>query len=68
MYRRSKFLEVLLEVRQQMARDADYDVDLFAEMIRSGSISKPPAKAADGLEVARPMRRRAPHGSGPPAR
>ena len=41
MYRRSKFLEVLLEVRQQMARDADYDVDLFAEMIRSGKISEP---------------------------
>jgi len=43
MYRRSKFLEVLLDIRQQMARDADYDVDLFAEMIRSGRISKPAA-------------------------
>ena len=40
MYRRSKFLEVLLNVRQEMAREADYDVDLFAEMIRSGLISK----------------------------
>ncbi len=36
MYRRPKFLEVLLEIRQEMAREADYDVDLFAEMIRSG--------------------------------
>ncbi len=35
MYRRPKFLEVLLEIRQEMSRDADYDVDLFAEMIRS---------------------------------
>ncbi len=36
MYRRPKFLEVLLEIRQAMSRDADYDIDLFAEMIRSG--------------------------------
>lgn len=36
MYRRPKFLEVLLEIRQDMARLADYDVDLFAEMVRSG--------------------------------
>jgi hypothetical protein len=37
MYRRPKFLEVLLEIRQEMARAADYDVDLFAEMVRGGS-------------------------------
>jgi len=36
MYRRPKFLEVLLEIRQDMAREADYDIDLFAEMTRSG--------------------------------
>jgi hypothetical protein len=36
MYRRPKFLEVLLEIRQEMARIADYDVDLFTEMVRSG--------------------------------
>lgn len=41
MYRRPKFLEILLEIRQDMAREADYDVDLFAEMVRSG-------KGADG--------------------
>jgi hypothetical protein len=40
MYRRPKFLEVLLEIRQEMARLADYDVDLFAEMVRSGKGSK----------------------------
>ncbi len=39
MYRRPKFLEVLLEIRQEMSREADYDVDLFAEMIRSGKFS-----------------------------
>ncbi|MFN6962786.1 MAG: hypothetical protein ACK4S4_03365 [Pyrinomonadaceae bacterium] len=37
MYRRPKFLEVLLTIREEMAREADYDVDLFAEMVRSGS-------------------------------
>lgn len=36
MYRRPKFLEVVLEIRQEMARQSDYDVDLFAELIRSG--------------------------------
>ena len=41
MYRRPKFLEVLLEIRQEMAREADYDADLFAEIVRSG---KRPAK------------------------
>ena len=39
MYRRPKFLEVLLEIRQEMAREADYDVDLFAEMVRGGRFS-----------------------------
>lgn len=36
MYRRPKFLEILLEIRRQMALEADYDVDLFAELARSG--------------------------------
>lgn len=36
MYRRPKFLEVLLKIREEMAREADYDVDFFAEMVRSG--------------------------------
>ena len=39
MYRRPKFLEVLLKIRQDMSREADYDVDLFAEMVRSGNFS-----------------------------
>ncbi|MGI8542521.1 MAG: hypothetical protein ACR2MD_03480 [Aridibacter sp.] len=39
MYRRPKFLELLLEIREQMSRDADYDMDLFSEMVRSGKIS-----------------------------
>lgn len=35
MYRRPKFLEVLHEIREEMSREADYDVDLFVEMVRS---------------------------------
>lgn len=40
MYRRPKFLETLIEIRQEMAREADYDVDLFAEMVRAGGSPK----------------------------
>jgi hypothetical protein len=41
MYRRPKFLEVLLDIRQEMAHEVDYDTDLFAEMIRSGRHTEP---------------------------
>jgi hypothetical protein len=37
MYPRSKFQEILLAIREEMAREADFDVDLFVEMVRSGS-------------------------------
>ncbi|HMJ25687.1 MAG TPA: hypothetical protein VK475_07655 [Pyrinomonadaceae bacterium] len=40
MYRRPKFLTVLHEIRETMSREADYDVDLFAEMVRSGERPK----------------------------
>jgi hypothetical protein len=36
MYRRPKFLEVLHAIREEMSREVDYDVDLFAETVRSG--------------------------------
>ena len=36
MYRRPKSLEVLLTIREEMAREADYDVDFFVEMVHSG--------------------------------
>lgn len=39
MYRRPIFLEALLKIREDMAREADYDVDLFVEMVRSGSFA-----------------------------
>ncbi|HMQ05024.1 MAG TPA: hypothetical protein PKD26_13980 [Pyrinomonadaceae bacterium] len=36
MYRRPRFLEVLIRIREEMAREADYDTDLFAELVRTG--------------------------------
>lgn len=36
MYPRSKFQEILLAIREEMAREADFDVDLFVETVRSG--------------------------------
>lgn len=41
MYRRPKFLEILLDLRQEMAAEADFDVELFAEMVRSGQRPEP---------------------------
>ena len=37
MYRKPKFLSVLHEIRETMSREADYDVDLFTEMVRTGA-------------------------------
>jgi hypothetical protein len=37
MYRKPRFLEVLHMIREEMSREADYDVDLFTEMVRSGA-------------------------------
>lgn len=36
MYRKPRFLEALHAIREEMSREADYDVDLFTEMVRSG--------------------------------
>jgi hypothetical protein len=44
MYRKPRFLEMLHAIREEMSREADYDVDLFAEMVRSGS---PPVHGAE---------------------
>ena len=58
MYRRPKFLEALLEIRQDMSRQADYDVDLFAEMVRSGRFSQKKAgyDFGDAEKSAKPKR------------
>lgn len=36
MYRRPRFLGELHAIREEMARQCDYDIDLFAEMVRHG--------------------------------
>jgi len=55
MYRRPKFLEVLHTIREEMSREADYDVDLFAEMVRTNE------QPAHGPErIIRGFRTRAP--------
>ena len=36
MYRKPQFLSALHDIRREMSREADYDVELFAQMIRSG--------------------------------
>ena len=41
MYRRPKFLELLIDIRREMAHEADYDVVLFVENVRHGSPSEP---------------------------
>lgn len=53
MYRRPKFLEVLLEIRREMALEADYDVDLFAEIARTGNRSAKPRRRV-GLNGSEP--------------
>lgn len=35
MYNRPRFLEELHAIREEMSRECDYDMDLFAEMVRS---------------------------------
>ncbi len=57
MYRKPKFLQVLHKIREAMSREADYDVDLFAEMVRSG---EPPAYGS--VQNIRGFRRRAARG------
>lgn len=54
MYRRPKFLEILLEIRQTMSREADYDIDLFAEMIRSGKFRDDSGDANRAMRIETP--------------
>lgn len=57
MYRRPKFLELLHTVREEMARECDYDVDLFAEMIRRGCPpQRGPARVIRGKRMVVPAR------------
>ena len=66
MYRRPKFLEVLHTIREEMSREADYDVDLFAEMVRSGTQpSHGPQRVIRGFRTRAP---RAESSNGKPAK
>ncbi len=49
MYRRPKFLEKLLEIRQEMAVSTNYSVGIFAEFVRTGVLPEPllPASVSD---------------------
>lgn len=54
LYRRPKFLEILHEIREEMSRDVDYDVDLFAETVRTGKKQKRDRnenKGYNGIEI-----------------
>ena len=70
MYRRPRFLEELHAIREEMSREADYDVELFAEMVRSGTAprhgpvrnirgfrSRAP-RAEEAAEASKPARRK----------
>lgn len=60
MYRKPRFLEELHAIREEMSREADYDVELFAEMTRTG------ARPAHGPERnIRGVRSRAPRADAP---
>jgi hypothetical protein len=41
MYSRPRFLEELHAIREEMSRECDYDMDLFAQMIRN---NQPPSE------------------------
>jgi hypothetical protein len=41
MYSRPRFLEELHAIREEMSRECDYDMDLFAVMIRNNQSSTP---------------------------
>ena len=56
MYQRPRFLEELHEIRAEMSRECDYDVDLFAEMVRSGqNPTHGPARNIRGRRVYAPL-------------
>jgi hypothetical protein len=70
MYRKPRFLEMLHAIREEMSREADYDVELFAEMARTGARpTRGPARnirgfrthaprADEGVETVQPARKR----------
>ena len=57
MYRRPRFLQQLHSIQEEMSRECDYDVDLFAEMIRRGNPpTHGPTRVIRGQRVVTPPR------------
>ena len=57
MYRKPRFLEELHAIREEMSREADYDVELFAEMVRTGAQpAHGPARNVRGFRTRAPRR------------
>lgn len=57
MYRRPRFLEELHAIREEMSRECDYDVDLFAEMIKRGTApTHGPVRIIRGQKMVTPAR------------
>ncbi len=55
MYRRPHFLEELHAIREEMARECDYDTELFAEMVRHNlPPAHGPARNIRGLRLHAP--------------
>ncbi|MGH9899506.1 MAG: hypothetical protein ACRD63_15515 [Pyrinomonadaceae bacterium] len=52
MYRKPKFLTILHAIREEMSREADYDVELFAELVRTGSGAKEDSNDRKGALLA----------------
>ena len=48
MYRRPKFLEILDEIREEMSREANYDVVYFSEILRTGKVTTSPENFVGG--------------------
>lgn len=57
MYHRPKFLEILLEIREEMSREAEFDIGLFVENTFSAEIKKDKIsenldrKSSNGFEI-----------------
>ena len=69
MYRKPKFLEVLHAIREEMSREADYDLELFAEAVRSGARPRRgPARNIRGFRTHAPAAGPEPEAGPKPAR
>ncbi len=65
MYRRPHFLEELHAIREEMSRECDYDVDLFAEMVRTNrQPAHGPARNIRGVRKHAPPRQPQPSKAG----